>query len=94
MLFVGGKTRNTLLEPLVLPAGTYASITVHPRLGFLWGLAVGAAKRWFYTEWLPNQPYEAVNMEYELHTKSSAGTHPAIDLLFAIRETSERRERT
>ncbi|MGM9676946.1 MAG: GyrI-like domain-containing protein [Butyricicoccus sp.] len=94
MLFVGGKIQRPKLEQLVLPAGTYASITVHPKLGFLWGLAIGAAKYWFYTVWLPSQPYEPVNLEYELHTESSSGTHAAIDLLFAIRETSERRERT
>lgn len=87
-LFIGDDGSNHGLERETLPSGTYAKLEVRPKLGLLWGLAVGAAKRWFYTQWLPRSPYEAVNLEYELHTEKSVGKRPAVDLLFAIRSKS------
>ena len=86
-LFIGDDGSNRGLEQEVLPAGIYAKLELRPRLGFLWGHSVGRAKRWFYTKWLPGSGYEAVNLEYELHTKKSVGKHPAVDLLFAFRRT-------
>ena len=86
-LFIGDDGSNRGLEQEVLPAGIYAKLELRPRLGFLWGHSVGRAKRWFYTQWLPGSGYEAVNLEYELHTKKSVGKHLAVDLLFAIRRT-------
>lgn len=83
-LFVGGEGSNQSLETEVLPAGIYAKLEVCPKLGFLWGPAIGAAKRWFYTQWLPGSGYEALNLEYELHTEKSVGKHPSVALLFAI----------
>lgn len=59
---------------------------MRPKLGILGGPAVGEAKRWFYTRWLPQSPYEAVNLEYELHTDKTVGKHPSVGLLFALRE--------
>lgn len=88
-LFIGNDGSNRGLEREVLPAGTYARLEVRPKLGFLWGAAIGQAKRWFYTRWLPESGYEAVNLEYELHTQRAAGSHPSIDLLFAIRRKAE-----
>ena len=85
-LFVGDDGSNRGLEQELLPAGVYARLEVRPRLGLLWGPAIGAAKRWFYTRWLPGSGYEAVNLEYELHTEKSVGKHPSVALLFAIRE--------
>lgn len=87
-LFVGGE-QSGKLESEILPAGTYAVISVRPRLGFLWGPAIGQAKRWFYTRWLPDSGYEAVNLEYERHTQHSVGRHPSIELRFAVRRKSK-----
>ena len=72
------------LDRFVLPAGEYARITVKPKLGFLWGVAIGEAKRYFYTKWLPESPFEALNMEYEYHTEESVGKHPSITIVFAV----------
>lgn len=83
-LFVGSTVEKPGLERLVLPAGDYARMEVRPKLGFLWGAAVGAAKRYFYTRWVPQSPYRPLNLEYEYHTEKSRGSRPAIDLLFAV----------
>ena len=83
-LFVGSTTPSEGLETLVLLAGDYAVMTVKPKLGFLWGAAIGSAKRFFYTKWLPQSQYAAKNVEYEYHTEKSVGKHPTIDLIFAI----------
>lgn len=84
-LFSGSDTPADGLETLQLPAGEYAKITVRPVWGFLWGLAIGRAKRRFYTEWLPSSPYRPLNLEYEYHTaQKSTGRHPSVDLLFAV----------
>lgn len=84
-LFIGDDGSNRGLEREILPAGTYARMEIRPRLGFLWGLTIGKAKRWFYTRWLPASDYEAAGLEYELHTEKATGRNPAIDLLFAVR---------
>lgn len=83
-LFIGGTENKGGLERFVLPAGTYAKVAVKPKLGFLWGVSIGEAKRAFYTKWLPGSPYKALDMEYESHTQRSVGKHPEIDLLFAV----------
>ena len=59
-------------------------------MGFMWGLSIGEAKRAFYTEWLPNSDYTALNMEYEYHTEISAGKNPQIDILFSIEKRSDK----
>lgn len=88
VLFIGsvakcGPERETI------PAGCYARLTVRPRFRFLWGFSVGKAKRWFYTRWLPSSNYEAINLEYELHTKKTIEKHPAAELFFAIRRKTD-----
>lgn len=82
----GVKAKPGALEEAMLPWGLYACITVRPKLGFLWGPAIGQAKRYFYTQWLPKAPYVARNMEYERHGKNSKGFRGSIRLLFAIME--------
>ncbi len=89
-LFIGGEREEGGLEAFLLPAGTYGRITVRPKLGLLWGPAIGEAKRYFYTKWLPASDYEAINMEYELHTEKSVARRPEIDLLLAIRRKQSR----
>ncbi len=92
-LFIGTEQKNVQLADrqdaglsvFCLPAGTYARITIYPWLGFLWGIAIGSAKRYFYTKWLPGSEYAPLSLEYELHTEESLGDGPSIDLLFAIR---------
>ena len=75
-LFVGGALEKDGLEQAFLPPGEYAGMTVRPRLGFLWGAAIGAAKRYLYG---------TLNMEYELHTEKSIRSHPSMDLFFAVK---------
>jgi hypothetical protein len=88
-LFIGGSVSNDSLETFTIPKGIYGKVTVKPMLGFLWGLSIGAAKRSFYTEWLPKSEYSPLNMEYEYHTDISKGKKPQIDILFAIKKRSE-----
>ena len=83
-LFIGGEIQHELLDTHEFPAGDYGKITVKPKLGFIWGLAVGEAKRYFYTKWLPASKYKALNMEYEYHTEKSIVKKPEIDILFSI----------
>lgn len=84
-LFIGSVTRKDGFVELGLLGGEYAKITVKPKLGFLWGPAVGEAKRYFYKSWLPASPFKALNMEYEHHTEKSMGKQPEIDVIFAVR---------
>lgn len=83
-LFIGSILEDKKLEEFILPKGTYAKITIKPKLGFIWGTAIGEAKNYFYTKWLPSNNYKAVNMEYEYHTEKSIGKSPTIDIIFAI----------
>lgn len=85
-LFIGGTIPGDGLERLALPAGLYARVTVKPKLGFLWGPAIGEAKRRFYTRWQPASGYRCAGWEYEYHTEKSFGRSPSIDLLFAMQE--------
>ncbi len=85
-LLVGSTLEHENLERLILPQGPYARITVSPRFGRWWGMAIGEAKRYFYTKWLPGSPYEALNLEYEYHTQKSKDSHPSIDIMFAVRK--------
>lgn len=86
-LFIGSVIGKSGLESYVLSANEYAKITIKPKLGFLWGASIGEAKRYFYSKWLLENPYEALNMEYEYHTEKAIGKHPVIDIIFAIRKT-------
>lgn len=83
-LFIGGNVPAGGLEEKALPAGLDAQMTVKPKLGFLWGPAIGEAKRWFYTTWLQEAECVALNMEYERHDSESLGRNARIRLLFAI----------
>lgn len=84
-LFVGGELERGELKRLVLPASTYGVIKIQPRFKWLWGSAVGQAKRYFYTEWLPRSKYEPRNLEFEYHTEASFGKQASIELYFAIK---------
>lgn len=85
-MFIGSLIKKRGLESYVLSTGEYAKIAVKPKLGFLWGDSIGEAKRYFYSKWLLENPYEALNMEYEYHTEKTIGKHPTIDIIFAIRK--------
>ncbi len=88
-LFIGGETENANLETFTIPKGIYAKISVKPKMGFMWVLSIGEAKRTFYKEWLPKSEYESLLMEYEFHTEMSRGKKPQIDILFAIQKMSD-----
>lgn len=83
-LLIGSLLKNENLSELVLPCDCYAVITVKPKFGMLWGLAVGEAKRYFYTKWLPQSDYDAQNLEYEYHTDKTVGKNPTVDIVLAI----------
>lgn len=83
-LFIGSMLPNDRLTSIVLPEGNYATITIKPWLGILWGMAIGSAKRYFYTRWLPASPWRPLNMEYEFHSEKSLMKHPSIELMFAV----------
>lgn len=85
-LFIGGLLSNEGLSELVLPNDIYAVVTVRPKFGMLWGIAVGEAKRLFYTKWLPQSEYCAQNMEYEYHSEKTIGKKPTLDIVFAIKK--------
>lgn len=84
-LWIGSVKEAPALQRLTIAAGLFAKITIKPKLGFMWGLAVGEAKRKFYTEWLTQSDYLSLNLEYEFHTENSIAKHPTIDLYFAIK---------
>ena len=54
------------------------------KFDFFCGASIGEAKRYFYTKWLSESPFEALNMEYEYHTEESVRKHPTITIVFAI----------
>jgi len=87
-LFIGGLLENEALETLIIPKGLYGKVTIKPKMGFLWGLSIGQAKRAFYMDWLPTSGYIALNMEYEWHTENSTGKNAQIDILFSIKKHS------
>ena len=84
-LFIGGFHANENLKTLTIPKGLFIKTTIKPKMGFLWGLLIGRAKRTFYTDWLLKSDYTALNMEYEYHTETSMSKNPQIDILFAVR---------
>lgn len=81
-MLVGGDIVHSGLESYTLPAGDYDIITVKPKMGFLWGAAIGEAKRYFYTKWILENPYKPLNMEYEYHTEKATGMKLTEPLLF------------
>ena len=83
-MFIGSTLDNKQLEQFIITKGIYAKITIKPKLGFLWGAAVGEAKKYFYTDWINNSKYKPLNMEYEYHTEKSIGKNPTVDIIFAI----------
>ena len=86
-LFIGGLLENENLEKFTIPRGLFVKTTIKPKTGLFWGLLIGAAKRSFYTDWLPKSDYTGLNMEYEYHTEASIGKNPQIDILFAVKGT-------
>ena len=88
-LFVGGAIEKDNLETFIITKGIYGKVTIKPKMGFMWGLSIGEAKRAFYMEWIPKSDYTALNMEYEYHTKISTGKNPQIDILFSIEKRNE-----
>jgi len=85
-LFIGGLLENKNLESFTIPKGLFVSVSIKPKMGILWGLSIGEAKRTFYTDWLPKSDYMALNMEYEYHTEISKRKNPQIDILFAVKK--------
>jgi len=83
-MFIGSTVESKELEQYIIPKGKYAKIIIKPKLGFWWGLSVGEAARYFYTNWIKSSNYKSLNMEYEYHTEKSIGKKPTIDMIFSI----------
>ena len=68
------------LEAITVPAGTYASFTVGPILGFLWGPAIGRTYAHAYSAWLPSSAWKSAPGQishYEYHDERAARKHGA-----------------
>jgi len=85
-LFIGSIKENEVFEQYIIPKGKYAKITLKPKFGFIWGLSIGNAKKYFYKNWLKNKNFMPLNMEYEHHTEKSIGKNPTIDIIFSIKD--------
>jgi predicted transcriptional regulator YdeE len=75
------------LVPYAIPPGTYAVFTLRPPHRFAWGMTIGMAKRYIYTEWLPRSGYKpgSAVSDFELHDeRSTLKRGPSIDLYVAI----------
>ena len=83
-LFVGGEIECEKLTAYELPCGYYGKVVVKPKMGFVWSMAIGEAKRYVYTKWVLSSEYKALNMEYERHTEKSIGKKPEIEMFFAL----------
>ena len=88
-LFIGSIQENAIFEQYIIPKGKFAKITVKPKLGFIWGLSIGSAKKYFYKNWLKNNNFKPLNMEYEHHTEKSIGKNPTIDIIFSIKDIND-----
>ena len=85
-MFIGSIYENKAFEQCIIPKGKFAKIIIKPKLGFIWGISIGQAKRYFYTKWIKNSKYKAMNIEYEYHTEKSIGKNPTIEIIFAIKD--------
>ena len=83
-LFIGGEIESENLTAYELPSGYYGKVVVKPKMGLIWSIAIGEAKRYVYTKWIRSSEYTALNMEYEYHTEKSIGKKPEIELFFAL----------
>jgi len=83
-IFVGSIYENKAFEQYIIPKGTFAKITIKPKLGFIWGLSIGEAKRYFYIKWIKDNKFIPLNMEYEYHTEKSLSKKPTIEIIFSI----------
>lgn len=88
-LFIGGEEKAVGMGDAALPAGPYAEVVVRPKLGFLWGPAIGAAKHAFFGAWLPTSGYQAADIVYELHDQRTQGRGASVRLYFALREPAQ-----
>ena len=75
------------LVSYAIPAGTYAVFTLRPPNRFAWGMTIGMAKRYIYTEWLPKSGFKPGSLvsDFELHDeRSTLKRGPSIDLYVAV----------
>jgi len=76
------------LETFEIPAIKYAVFPVRPRNRFGWPVAIAGAKRYAFTEWLPDSGYEPAGVidDFEYHDERSTRKRNAqIDLYVAIK---------
>ena len=83
-LFFGGPKPHPGLESIEMPAGPYARIVVRPKYGLFWDKAIAETKQWFYSQWLPNSPYRALDIIFEHHTEHTTAKQPTLELFFAL----------
>jgi predicted transcriptional regulator YdeE len=80
------------LTACAIPAGIYAVFTLRPPNRFAWGITIGAAKRYIYTDWFPRSGFQAGTevTDFELHDeRSTVRRGPTIDLYVAVRKKTD-----
>lgn len=88
-LFIGGEKVDDGLDTLSMPGGPYARLVVRPKFSVFWAPAINEAKQWFFGEWLPASKYEAIGLEFELHSENSVGKMPTLELFFGLKKKGE-----
>ena len=78
-----GKLRHDFLKFIMsLPGRIFGGIK-----GFL--MMFVKIGQWFFGEWLPASKYEAIGLEFELHSENSVGKMPTLELFFGLKKKEE-----
>lgn len=75
------------LTPFEIPPGTFAVFRIRPKNRPGWPVALAAAKRFIYTEWLPNSGYTSAGKvnDFEYHdARSERKKDPEIELYVSV----------
>ncbi len=82
------ETLPSYLQAFTIPAIKYAVFPIRPKNRFGWPIAIGDAKRYIYTEWMPKSAFEPAGIldDFEYHDERSARRKdPEVDLYVAIK---------
>jgi len=79
-LLIGGLLVNDNLQAFTIPRGVYAKVTVNPKMGFLWVLSIGGAKRVFIRNGCQNMDMLPIIWNMSIIQKSVLGS--ALKLIF------------
>lgn len=85
------ETLPSYLQAFTIPASKYAVFPIRPKNRLGWPFAIGDAKRYIYTVWMPKSGYEpgGVLDDFEYHDeRSTRRKDPEIDLYVAVKSRS------